>query len=58
MRPTHRGVLVPDELLNASEPELDAYAAKVREGNGRVVSLILRVEDELERRGIDPEDRV
>ena len=52
MRPTHNGVLVPDELLNATTAELDAYAATVKQGNRAFVNAYFALEDEARRRGI------
>lgn len=43
---THNGVLLPVEMRDASTAEKDAYAAKVKAGNARVVTAYFTLDDE------------
>ena len=53
LNPTHRGVLVPDDMLNASEHELDAYAASVKSANRAFITAYYALEAEADRLGVE-----
>lgn len=49
----HKGVLIPDDMRNATSAELDAYAEDVVTTNGAFVRAYFKLADKLAARGID-----
>jgi hypothetical protein len=52
MSKVHNGVLIPDEMRDASSATLDEYAASVKQGNRAFIDAYFALEDEAARLGI------
>jgi hypothetical protein len=52
LNPTHRGVLLPDEMIGASEADKNAYAAKVKAGNRAFCDAYFALEDAAAKLGL------
>jgi hypothetical protein len=56
LAPVHNGVLIPPELWDAPESELDAYAADVKAGNRAFREAYFACVEGAARLGVDFEE--